>query len=504
VAQQRKQHRALLVCLGGRHWDLTGVISHGYSQRMRLRKMLSTALLSAVALCSAPGASSDSTILFIAGEPSHGPGEHRFPEGSRLLADALNSAGLSLRAEVSLGWPANEALAGARSIVLYSDGLDRHVANGHVAALRAHVAAKKGLAVLHFAVEPSPGELADFLLESLGGRFEIDWSINPVWKLERPTLASHAVTRGVGSLAIEDEWYYHLRFREGVTPVLQALPPASTIGQDGPRSGNAAVRDAVKKQQPQTLAWIFERAGARSFGFTGGHFHRNWADENFRKLVLNAIVWAAGAEVPAGGVSSSVAPMPRYPTIDEAIARGDLEDVRRHLAIDPKRALRGPDAALSPLHQAILRNRSEIALALLEAGADPSEPDRSQRTPLHLAVERNNAAIAEALLARKAKPNERDKDGWTPLHHAGAKDRIAVAKALLKGGANPMTLSARGGTPLHEAAASGSAEIIKLFLDAKIDPTIVSKTGVTALDIAREYKNEAAIAALTPITPAKK
>ena len=193
-----------------------------------------------------------------------------------------------------------------------------------------------------------------------------------------------------------------------------------------------------------------------------------------------------------------------YATIDEAIARGDIADVRRHLAADPKSAQRAPDAALSPLHNAILRNRTEIAQLLLDAGADVNEPDRSKRTPLHLAVERNNPAIAEALLARKAKPNELDKDGWTPLHHAGAKDRLAVAKALLKGGANPMTLSARGGTPLHEAAASGGAEIIKLFLDAKVDPTVVSKTGVTALDIAREYKNEAAIAILTPLTPAKK
>jgi uncharacterized protein len=194
----------------------------------------------------------------------------------------------------------------------------------------------------------------------------------------------------------------------------------------------------------------------------------------------------------------------KFPTIDEAIARGDIDDVRKHIAADPKRAQPAPDAAMGPLHQAILRNRTEIALVLLEAGADPSAPDRSKRTPLHLAVERNNPAIAEALLARKARPNEHDKDGWTPLHHAGAKDRVAVAKVLLKGGANPMTLSARGGTPLHEAAASGGAEIIKLFLEHKVDPTIVSKTGVTALDIAREYKNEPAITALSAVTPAKK
>jgi len=67
-----------------------------------------------------------------------------------------------------------------------------------------------------------------------------------------------------------------------------------------------------------------------------------------------------------------------------------------------------------------------------------------------------------------------------------------------------MTLSERGGTPLHEAAASGSAEMVQLFLAARVDPAIVSKMGVTALDIAREFKNEAAIAVLSSLPSAKK
>jgi type 1 glutamine amidotransferase len=449
-------------------------------------------------------ANATTSILFIAGEPSHGPGEHRFPEGCALLADALNQSGLPVRAEVSQGWPDDAKLAAAGIVVLYSDGLDGHVANGKTAALRKHIAAKKGLAVLHFALEPSKGELSDFLLETIGGRFEEGWSVNPVWKMEQPELPRHAVTRGVKPFAIDDEWYYHLRFRPGVTPVLQALPSPDTLGQDGPRSGNPTVRAALAKKQLQTLGWVYEGAGVRTFGFTGGHYHRNWADDNFRKLVLNGIVWTAAVDVPAEGVRSKVSPMPRYPTIDESIARGDLDDVKLHLATDPARVKRGPEAAMSPLHQAILRNRTEIALLLLERGADVNEPDRSQRTPLHLAVERASVPLVEALLARKAKPHERDRMGWTPLHHAAAKDRVAVAKALMKGGANPSTLSERGGTALHEAAASGGAEMIQMFLDAKVDPKVVSKLGVTALDIAKEFKNEVAIKMLEPLTPAKK
>ena len=46
--------------------------------------------------------------------------------------------------------------------------------------------------------------------------------------------------------------------------------------------------------------------GGRGFGFTGGHFHDNWANENYRRVVLNAILWVAKVDVPQDGVQSSV------------------------------------------------------------------------------------------------------------------------------------------------------------------------------------------------------
>ncbi|HKD37631.1 MAG TPA: hypothetical protein VKB78_12555, partial [Pirellulales bacterium] len=42
------------------------------------------------------------------------------------------------------------------------------------------------------------------------------------------------------------------------------------------------------------------------YGFTGGHFHHNWGNDDYRKLMLNAIVWCAKAEVPPDGVNSTV------------------------------------------------------------------------------------------------------------------------------------------------------------------------------------------------------
>jgi len=189
---------------------------------------------------------------------------------------------------------------------------------------------------------------------------------------------------------------------------------------------------------------------------------------------------------------------PGYQTIDEAIAKGDLADVRVYLRTNPQSLNKGArDNSRTPLEQAVLRNKTEIALWLLESGANPNSLDGSQRTPLHLAVERNNPGVAAALLKAGAKPNPRDKDGWTPLHHAAAKNQLETARILLAGGADPMILSELGGTPLHEAAASGGADIIRLLLAHKANPSIKSKEGVTALDIAKKFHNQPAIDVLS-------
>jgi hypothetical protein len=461
--------------------------------------ILRTSLLSALLLV--PLAGAQQSILFIAGPKSHGPGQHEHPAGCALLAKHLESSGLALKVSVSEGWPQDPAaVTQADAIVIYGDGMEQHPAKGHLAELRAHYQAGKGLAVLHWALEPGDPELAKILTDAIGGYFDPDWSVNPIWKMTAPTVGKHPATQGVAPFDIEEEFYYHIRLRDDVIPLLQALPPVSTLGDDGPRSANPAVRKALADKVPQTLAWVVANPNqSRGFGFTGGHFHSNWANAEFRQLVLNSLVWIAGAEVPAQGVISQVAAAPAYQTIDEAIAKGDLADVKLHVAADPATLNQGRDKTRTPLAQAVLRNKTEIALFLVEAGANPDALDSSERTPLHLAVERRNPQVVAALLKGKAKPSLGDKDGWTPLHHAAAKNLVEIAKILLAGGADPMALSKLGGTPLHEAAASAGAEMVQLLLAHKVDPALKSKENVTALDIAIKYKNQPAIDILSKL-----
>ena len=151
-----------------------------------------------------------------------------------------------------------------------------------------------------------------------GGYFETDWSVNPHWTGTFDKFPEHPITNGVGAFTVKDEWYYHMRFEEGmsgVTPILSDLPPSETLvkedgslaRKDGAHSNNPAVRAAVlERKEPQHVAWARQRTdGGRGFGFTGGHYHWNWANANFRKLVLNAIAWTAHAEVPEDGISSA-------------------------------------------------------------------------------------------------------------------------------------------------------------------------------------------------------
>jgi hypothetical protein len=98
---------------------------------------------------------------------------------------------------------------------------------------------------------------------------------------------------------------------ENVTPILTAVPPDSTRKRrDGAHSGNPHVR--ARMGMPEHVAWAYERPdGGRGFGFTGGHWHWSWASNDFRKLVLNGLVWIAGVEVPPDGVPS------KTPSIEE-------------------------------------------------------------------------------------------------------------------------------------------------------------------------------------------
>jgi len=255
-------------------------------------------------------------VVMIAGKPSHGPGQHEHNAGILLFEKCLKEASSPVDIKVHLNgeWPAPETLAKADTIVIYSDGGGGHPAlqEDRLQQLEKETARGAGFMCIHYAVEPTLEKGNKQFIDWMGGCFETNWSVNPHWDANFTDLPKHPVINGVKPFGARDEWYFNMRFRrnmQGVTPILSDVPPDETMSRpDGKHSGNPDVRKAVAAREKQHVAWAAERegGGGRGFGFTGGHFHKGWANDNQRKLILNAILWTAGAEVPADGVPSTV------------------------------------------------------------------------------------------------------------------------------------------------------------------------------------------------------
>jgi putative membrane-bound dehydrogenase-like protein len=244
-------------------------------------------------------------VVFLAGGRSHGPGEHEFRAGCMLLAKALNESGLDIQAEVHNGWPSDEkVLDGAKALVIYADGTS--VVGKGWAKVDQMAKSGVGLMFMHYAVHPSKEEGDKYYRPWIGGAFEDGFSVNPHWVADLKVLPDHPVSRGVGSLVeAYDEFYYNMRFmadRAKVADLVTAVPDRERMKQYINLWNQHGVDGLGKKQ---TLMWGIEREdGGRGVGFTGGHYHRNWSVDGFRTIVLNAITWTAGMEVPATGVKS--------------------------------------------------------------------------------------------------------------------------------------------------------------------------------------------------------
>jgi len=245
-------------------------------------------------------------IVILAGVKSHPSGQHEFAAGAKLLARALNEqSGLDVEVVVvNNGWPSDTSVFNeAKAIVCYADGGGKHPFVAHLAEVDALAAKGVGIMCMHYAVEVVPGQAGPQFTKWIGGFYEGGYSVNPHWDADVTANATHPVGRGVKPVKIHDEWYFNIRFPEpnNATSLLTATPQSNLIKRYIHWTPTA---DAALGTQ-QTMMWGIQRPdGGRGLGFTGGHWHRNWAIDDQRTLVLNGIVWVAGMEVPEGGVKS--------------------------------------------------------------------------------------------------------------------------------------------------------------------------------------------------------
>ncbi len=254
-------------------------------------------------------------VVFLADRGKTG-NVHAHLAGNALLAKALEDSGLGFETTQHMGWPKDtKAFEGAACVVIYCNGGKGHLVMNHLEQFQKLIDDGVGIVCMHYGVEVPKGKAGNIMLKATGGYFETHWSVNPHWKANIKSLPKHPITNGCKPFVQDDEWYFHMRFQpkmKGVTPILSAHPPQSTMKRkDGPHSNNPHVRKSMAAGEIQHIGWAYERPGGkgRGFGTTGGHYHHTWDDKNWRTLILNAIAWTSGVEVPKDGVPSKDNPI---------------------------------------------------------------------------------------------------------------------------------------------------------------------------------------------------
>ncbi len=277
-------------------------------------------------LCSVIALAADAKkIVIVAGKPSHPPRMHEFNAGVLLLANCLKETPAVKVETVLSGWPSDESVfGGAAAVIFYMDGGGKHEAvqqeGRRLEMIDQWIEQGVGVGCMHYGVEVLPDQAGAEFKRWIGGHYEHMFSCNPMWEPEFTQFPDHPITRGVKPFQVKDEWYFNIRFADDVpgnvssetqgtkfVPILVAAP--SDDVRHGPYVYPKGPYPHIEASQgrPEAMMWTVERPdGGRGFGFTGGHYHDNWGNDPFRKVVLNAFLWLAHVEVPTGGVESTV------------------------------------------------------------------------------------------------------------------------------------------------------------------------------------------------------
>ncbi len=247
-------------------------------------------------------------VLVVVGPSDHPPGSHEVAAGGRLLKHCLeNTTDVpDVRADVVEGWPDQAQRTLARCVVFIGDTFPANRLpdpERNLTDLDAMMRRGCGIACVHYATGLLGNDVSPDgdhpLLRWLGGYFANrscahHQSIAKFFERATitPAAPSHPVSRGWKEFTLHDEPYINNYFGPGnvMAPNVTALA-TSMLPPDAPRR--------------ETVAWCVERpGGGRGFAIVMPHFYRNWRDENLRRFILNGVVWSAGLDVPAEGVTT--------------------------------------------------------------------------------------------------------------------------------------------------------------------------------------------------------
>jgi ankyrin repeat protein len=124
----------------------------------------------------------------------------------------------------------------------------------------------------------------------------------------------------------------------------------------------------------------------------------------------------------------------------------------------------------TPLLVACRANHDRAVRSLLAAGADPSAANKKGYTPLIQALMRHNYELAVAIINAGANCDPPvTHDGWTPIQCALFSMNEPVSLLLLERGASPGKGKMRGAAPIHMAVRANFPKVVRKLIDMGAD-----------------------------------
>jgi uncharacterized protein len=197
------------------------------------------------------------------------------------------------------------------------------------------------------------------------------------------------------------------------------------------------------------------------------------------RLVAVAIVLAAAL----GGCGK-----PDPPTVNLylALERGDLDQLKRHIAWGTDVLSPLPDGR-TPLQIAAADGREVFVEMLLEHGADPGARGADGHDAMETALINGRIQVA-TLLAPRNEPIDADALLLVLAQH-GTRDRFALS-FLLQRGANINARGPDGDTPLLVAVRRNDRVFVRHLVDRGADPFVTDARGKSALEVAEELGHQ--------------
>jgi ankyrin repeat protein len=298
-----------------------------------------------------------------------------------------------------------------------------------------------------------------------------------------------------------------LNYAIGISPeIFQVLLEAGTNPNTEDSDGRSPLSYAVERDDPKVVKLLLAAKADPNGGKLDAPLlcaiHKN--DTVSAELLLQAgakpnsigefdLSGQPGRRGPFGGGGNSqrlIAPL--FTPLQLAISENHMPMVQLLLKFKADPNLPQPDGF--PLIFAALPH-PDILAALLDAGADPNQPDKNvPNTPVWQGESLLMSAVGNSFYE-------------TP------EGNLAAAKLLLAHGANPNTKDREGNTALHWAVGLGGLEdwtislpkreLVELLLEHHTNPNVRDNDGKTPLDLLKDKIAQQSFRSFSPETVAK-